>query len=255
MQQWQWINVQDGTETTLNAYTNVVLGERAVNGYLYRDGRLCPLVDVRASPELGPDYHQNALHAEFTDAVGRTAVLDATRNSAVRLDFGNSRLLINEIGCHGTLDGRPAPVLCEIGWDGTYIRRLMKRAATTVGSGSGGRGEQLHPGLQIEDELAKPLEDAATVPRSGRAASVIRAGEAQIVTPSVSMSGSSGGPPSLVIAAPPVPAKPSIGPSYPKTVLTPPRCFQRRALLGLGSPSRARHSPEGLFGLRRLSGQ
>jgi hypothetical protein len=133
MQQWQWINVQDGTGTTVNAYTNVVLGERTVNGYLYRDGRLSPLVEVRTSPEFGPDYHQNALHAEFVDTEGRTAVLDATRNSAVRLDFGSSPLLINEIGCHGTLEGRPVPLLYEIGWDGNYIRRLMKRAATRAG--------------------------------------------------------------------------------------------------------------------------
>jgi hypothetical protein len=109
----------------------VVLGERTVNGYLYRDGQLRPLVEVSTTSDLGPDYRQNALHAEFTDSDGRTAVPDATRNSAVRLDFGNSPLLINEIGCHGTLDGRPVPVLYEIGWDGTYIRRLMKRAAST----------------------------------------------------------------------------------------------------------------------------
>lgn len=140
MQQWQWINVQDGVGTTVNAYTNVVLGERTVNGYLYRDGQVRPLVEVSTAPDLGPDYHQNGLHAEFTDADGRTAVLDATRNTAVRLDFGNSPLLINEIGCHGTLDGRPVPVLYEIGWDGTYIRRLMKRAAG-AGATSGRAGE------------------------------------------------------------------------------------------------------------------
>jgi hypothetical protein len=140
MQQWQWINVQDVVGTTVNAYTNVVLGERTVNGYLYRDGQVRPLVEVSTAPDLGPDFHQNGLHAEFTDADGRTAVLDATRNSAVRLDFGNSPLLINEIGCRGTLDGRPVPVLYEIGWDGTYIRRLMKRAAG-AGATSGRAGE------------------------------------------------------------------------------------------------------------------
>jgi hypothetical protein len=94
---------------------------------------------LRAS-ELSYDTEQAGIDLRFEAIHGRTAVLDATRNSAVRLDFGNSPLLINEIGCHGTLDGRPVPVLYEIGSDGTYIRRLMKRAAG-AGATSGRAGE------------------------------------------------------------------------------------------------------------------
>jgi hypothetical protein len=128
LHQWTWINAQRGTEEAVNAYTNVVLGERSVNGYLYRDGLVSPLVAADVETAYDDGWVQHASTTTLRDAEGRTAALTCERNSAVRLAFGDA-VLINEVGGHGTLDGRSVPVLHEIGWDARYIRRLMERAA------------------------------------------------------------------------------------------------------------------------------
>lgn len=128
LHQWKWINVQAGTDTTVNAYTNVILGDLTVNGYLYRDGRVVPLVEVGVKTDFGDAWVQKGITATFVDAEGRRAELRGTRNSAVHLDFGP--VFVNETGCSGDLDGQPVPFLFEIGWEPGYIKRLMSREAS-----------------------------------------------------------------------------------------------------------------------------
>ncbi len=126
---WKWINAQDGSDTTVNAYTNVLLGDLTVNGYLYKAGLLSPLVEVDVRTEFGPAFVQHGIEATFVDAEGRRAELKGRINTGMHLDFGP--IFVNETGCTGELDGRPVPYLFECGWEPGYIKRLMSREEST----------------------------------------------------------------------------------------------------------------------------
>ena len=63
------------------------LGERTVNGYLYRDDHISPLVEVEHRTQFDPDYLHHDLELSVRDEDGREVTLTARRNAAFKLDF------------------------------------------------------------------------------------------------------------------------------------------------------------------------
>ncbi|HEX4252951.1 MAG TPA: hypothetical protein VH008_34135, partial [Pseudonocardia sp.] len=55
------------------------------------------------------------------DAAGRQTSLTARRYALLRFDAGD-RLTLHEAGCTGTIDGHPALVHFEAGWDRSYAQ-------------------------------------------------------------------------------------------------------------------------------------
>jgi hypothetical protein len=123
MQHWKWMNAAtpDGS-TSLHAFMLFALGDRLVNGYVNRGGRLTPLTGIEAHTDLDLNtmLHRR-VHAVCTDEAGREIVLDATGVAGVPVPAGHMRM--NEIACTATLDGQPAYAHVEMGWPETYVRQ------------------------------------------------------------------------------------------------------------------------------------
>jgi hypothetical protein len=124
MQHWKWMNAAtpDGT-TSLHAFVIFALGDRLVNGYVNRGGKVSPLaaIDVRAELDLSSMLHRR-VHAVCTDEDAQRIVLDATGVAGLAVPARHMRM--NEVACTATLDDRPAIAHVEMGWPETYVREF-----------------------------------------------------------------------------------------------------------------------------------
>jgi hypothetical protein len=121
IQDWKWISGQAGDGLSLNVMQLHARGETTRHGYVFRDGALEPVVDVRTRAEYDDNWWQTALHLTVTDAAGRRTELTAQRYALLQFEAGE-RLTLHEAGCRGTIDGRDAVVHFEAGWDRAYAR-------------------------------------------------------------------------------------------------------------------------------------
>jgi hypothetical protein len=126
IQDWKWISGQAGDGLSLNVMQLHARGETTRHGYVFRDGTLEPVVDVRTRAEYDDDWWQTALHLTVTDAGGRRTELTARRFALLRFDAGE-RVTLHEAGCRGTIDGQDAVVHFEAGWDRTYAEAQAGR--------------------------------------------------------------------------------------------------------------------------------
>jgi hypothetical protein len=126
IQDWKWISAQAGDGVSLNVMQLHARGETTRHGYVFRDGTLEPVVDVRTRAEYDDNWWQTALRLTVTDAGGRQTELTARRYALLRFDAGE-RLTLHEAGCRGTIDGRAAVVHFEAGWDRAYAQAQAGR--------------------------------------------------------------------------------------------------------------------------------
>lgn len=122
LQHWKWINATADDGSSLHAMLMDVKGERLINGYLFRDGRLAPLAAADAHAELDDGLVHRAVSAQFVDALGRGMSLRCEFSAGWSMPI--QHLLLNEIGMSGTIDGIPATVHVELGWPADYVERL-----------------------------------------------------------------------------------------------------------------------------------
>jgi hypothetical protein len=128
LQDWKWISGQAGDGLSLNVMQLHARGETTRHGYVYRDGTLAAVVDVRTRAEYDERWWQTGLRMTVRDAAGRRTSLTARRYALLCFEAGD-RLTLHEAGCTGTIDGRPALVHFESGWDRSYAQSQARRAA------------------------------------------------------------------------------------------------------------------------------
>lgn len=123
LQHWKWCNATtpDGS-SSLHAMIMFVKGEVLVNGYLNRDGVVCPLVSAVVSAELDDAMYHRAISGRFVDEGGREMTLEATYAAGWSMPIRH--LVLNEIGMSALLDGRPATAHVELGWPAAYVHAL-----------------------------------------------------------------------------------------------------------------------------------
>lgn len=124
---WKWMNATAGDDLTLHAMSMDAKGERIVQGYLNRDGKVSPLVEIDAHADLDDDLNHRRVTADLVDEEGRTARLEAEYRAGWRMPI--EPLLLNEFAMSATIDGRPAVAHVELGWLSDYVRRLAAEAA------------------------------------------------------------------------------------------------------------------------------
>jgi hypothetical protein len=122
LQDWKWVSAQAGG----NVMQLHARGETTRHGYVNRDGALAAVVDVRTSAEYDENWWQTGLRMTVRDAAGRQTELTARRYALLRFDAGD-RLTLHEAGCTGTIDGRPALIHFEAGWDRSYAAAQARR--------------------------------------------------------------------------------------------------------------------------------
>jgi len=126
LQDWKWVSAQAGDGLSLNVMQLHARGETTRHGYVYRDGALAAVVDVRTSAEYDENWWQTGLRMTVRDDAGRQTELTARRYALLRFDAGE-RLALHEAGCTGTIDDRPALIHFEAGWDRSYAESQARR--------------------------------------------------------------------------------------------------------------------------------
>jgi hypothetical protein len=126
-QDWKWISAQAGDGLTLNVLLMHARGETTHHGYVYRDGAVVPVVDIRAKADYGPNWWQTGGTVAIRDAAGGATLVTAERFALFRFEAGE-RIVLHEAGCAGTIDGTPGLVHFEAGWDRSYVAMQAARA-------------------------------------------------------------------------------------------------------------------------------
>lgn len=130
LQHWKWMNATAGRDTSLHVMIMEAKGEQIIQGYLNRDGVVSPVVEARARGTLDERLIQRDIEGRFTDAAGRTMVLEGRYAGGWSMPI--QHLVLNEIGMAGTIDGEEATVHIEFGWPADYVERLTAPAEATA---------------------------------------------------------------------------------------------------------------------------
>jgi hypothetical protein len=124
MMHYKWIAAQAGEELAVHAAQVIWRGRVMVNGYVYRDGLLSPLVDARFDGTYESDLHPRTLELELRDAAGRLTRARGERFGGTVFPFPGVEL--TETGCRFEIEGRPGVGLCEMLWPEGYRAHLER---------------------------------------------------------------------------------------------------------------------------------
>ena len=128
IQDWKWVSAQADDDLTLNVMQMHWRGETTRHGYVYRDGKVHPVVDIRTRAEFDRNWWQTGLEMTIRDDEGCDTVVTAQRYALLRFEAGE-RIALHEAGCRAQVNGRPAVAHFECGWDKDYAAAQAKRVA------------------------------------------------------------------------------------------------------------------------------
>jgi hypothetical protein len=126
IQDWKWISAQAQDGVTFNAMLLHARGENWHNGYVSRGGELSAIVDVSVKADYDANWWQTGGEIVIRDAGGGVTSVSAERFALFRFEAGE-RIVMHEAGCTGTIDGVPALVHLEAGWDRSYAELQAAR--------------------------------------------------------------------------------------------------------------------------------
>jgi hypothetical protein len=127
IQHWKWISAQAGPDTAIHAMHTWFQGRQYTNGYVYRDGELSPIVNLRVDAEYDAEVMHR--HAVFTlhDEAGRTTQAEAEFFAGGFLPFGG--VVMAEAACRITIAGEEGIGAFEQGWPPAYLEHLRSGRA------------------------------------------------------------------------------------------------------------------------------
>lgn len=118
-QDWKWLSAQAEQDLAVNVMVSHARGETTHHGYVFRDGKVTPIVEARIATSYDEAFRQTAATVDVTDEGGHTTQVTLERFSFFAFGAGANTLL-NEAGCTGTIEGAEAVGHFECGWDRTY---------------------------------------------------------------------------------------------------------------------------------------
>lgn len=136
IQDWKWMHAQAGPDLAVHLMTMHARGRTTLHGYVFRDGTLSPVVGARGDATYDDRWWQTGGDFTLEDAAGRTTRVTAERFAFFRFEAGGVAAL-NEAGCRGTIDGDPALVHLECGWDPAYQADQADRARERIAAAAG----------------------------------------------------------------------------------------------------------------------
>lgn len=122
-QHWKWVVAHTPSGLAVNLFQWIARGQVGVNGYVVRDGEPVGLVDARCEATYDADMTNRALRATLVDETGASTEITLERFAHARLPVG-SGTIINEAGCHATIDGEAGVGQFEAQWPASYVQHL-----------------------------------------------------------------------------------------------------------------------------------
>jgi hypothetical protein len=127
---WKWISAQAGPALAVHAMHTWYQGRQYTNGYVWRDGELSPIVDLRAGISYDGNAMQRSAEIELIDELGRTTDVQADYFAGGFLPFAG--VVMAEAGCRVEIAGEPGVGVVELGWQPQYFEYLRGRGAASV---------------------------------------------------------------------------------------------------------------------------
>jgi hypothetical protein len=131
LQDWKWISAQAGAGVGVNLLMVHARGQNTVHGYVSKQGTVGPITDARVDARFDARFRQTGADVRITDATGTETAMTIERFAFFSFEAGE-RILLNEAGSTGTIDGAPALVHFECGWDKHYAALQGSRAVATA---------------------------------------------------------------------------------------------------------------------------
>jgi hypothetical protein len=120
---WNWVSAQAGPDLSIHANHTWFQGKQYTNGYVFRDGTLSPVVDLKIRASY--DEQLRPLTAEFQllDEAGRTTAAESEYFAGGFVaPFGD--FVWSETGCRFSLEGQDGVGMFEQGWQAADIEHL-----------------------------------------------------------------------------------------------------------------------------------
>lgn len=127
MHHFKWISTQAGRGHALNAFQLLAGGEQTINGYLFQDAVLSPVVAMENKVEYDASFAPRTLHTRVTDDRGRSVEVQSQRFSHLRWEA--LPIVMDDLGTRSTLDGRPAVSHIGLAWTDAYIAAQLATGA------------------------------------------------------------------------------------------------------------------------------
>ena len=123
MHHFKWVSTGSVDGTALNGFQLLAAGEQTINGYLFRDGVLAPLVTFENRVEYNTILAPLALESRLTDSLGRVALGSAQRFSHLRWEA--LPIVMDDIGCRTEVDGVPGAAHIGFAWTRAYLDQRL----------------------------------------------------------------------------------------------------------------------------------
>jgi len=121
MHHFKWVSTGSADGTALNGFQLLASGEQTINGYLFRNGTLAPLVSFVNQVEYDAGFAPRALHSRVTDSLGRNALVSSRRFSHLRWEA--LPIVMDDIGCRTDVDGVPGVAHIGLAWTRAYLEQ------------------------------------------------------------------------------------------------------------------------------------
>jgi hypothetical protein len=119
---WKWISAQAGPETAIHAMHIWYQGRQYTNGYVFLDGLLSPIVDLKVRATYDDQVVQRTGDFTILDEAGRTTTAHADYFAGAPVPLGN--VVMVEAGCRFSIAGRDGVGVFEQGWQPAYYEHL-----------------------------------------------------------------------------------------------------------------------------------
>lgn len=125
LQHWKWINVTslDGKLST-HAWVSFAFGDRQINGYVNREGKLSPITELDVTGVLNDDFMHTSVSGILKTADGKELRMET--RSVAGLPIHARHLVLNEVVGKATLNGAPAASHIEFGWPMSYVAEFTE---------------------------------------------------------------------------------------------------------------------------------
>jgi hypothetical protein len=125
-QHWKWLEAQAGSDLIVHCWELEFLGERALRGYVQRDGRIAEVTAVRTIFKTDSNLTHTYQESVVEDDAGRSTTVKGTTFAS--FEFKVSPLAtLNECSMLVEIDGRPGVGHVEMCWPKAYLDYIRAR--------------------------------------------------------------------------------------------------------------------------------
>lgn len=122
-QYYNWFQGQSEDGVSVHFWRFWALGQEKVRGYVFKDGLLAEVTDVRSHLSVDDALWQQKLTATVEDEAGRTTEVVADFYAHYTL-IPDPKLHLREGAARATFDGRPALGWLEVAWPPSYLDHI-----------------------------------------------------------------------------------------------------------------------------------